>query len=686
MSTEKIPVTRRLVSRMILFGILPTVLLLGAIIALNTRRSYRAAIEGLEANIRVEVALAAAEIEDGNNNAVLTAQRMAEAQVAGMFGDRVTSVAYARAVLAASPQFTAAYFCYEADADGADATSLAAESDVPAAAMDATGRFIPYWFIDPSKGGSIELEPAVDMDTSLYYQGVKNEFARNGKPAPMITEPYEYEGKMIVEQTYPIILDRAFAGVAGVDRSLADLELDLVRLADRMNANAGLISGGDKFIAVTIADNEMGERLQTQNAADTPFGPLVAAFRQDPREVFVTMEESPVSGEQHYYAVAGIPTGNWMLIMGQAPEHVLAPAKAQLARSLILAVIGLLVITAIMLGGAVYVTRRINRAVDAATRVAAGDLTADQATSAGGDETAALLRALGTMTTNLNGLVGQVKQSSIQLNSTATEVAATSREQDATAKSFGAATSQIAAAAKQISATSGELARTIEDVDQVASGTANLASAGRTDLDTMQSTMHGLDDATRSIADKLSVINEKASRITGVVTTINKVAEQTNLLSVNAAIEAEKAGEYGQGFLVVAREIRRLADQTGAATLDIEQMVQQMQSSVSTGVMEMDRFADQVRHVVANVGQISSQMGEILENVNSNSASFKQVNEGMRSQSLGAQQISEAMGQLTTDAQRTSAAVREYGQAAEQLHDAVAKLRSSISSFRLRSE
>src|SRR4030095_7834329 len=97
----------------------------------------------------------------------------------------------------------------------------------------------------------------------------------------------------------------------------------------------------------------------------------------------------------------------------------------------------------------------------------------------------------------------------------------------------------------------------------------------------MSATMERLAKSTGSISTKLGVIREKASDINGVVTTITKVADQTNLLSVNAAIEAEKAGEYGLGFLVVAREIRRLADQSAVATLDIEQMVRQMQAAVS---------------------------------------------------------------------------------------------------------
>src|SRR5207245_2721664 len=111
-----------------------------------------------------------------------------------------------------------------------------------------------------------------------------------------------------------------------------------------------------------------------------------------------------------------------------------------------------------------------------------------------------------------------------------------------------------------------------------------LADAGRVGLRQMEETMRQLSDATGSISAKLRTIREKAGGINLVVTTITKVADQTNLLSINAAIEAEKAGEAGLGFLVVAREIRRLADQTAVATLDIEQMVRQMESAVAAGV------------------------------------------------------------------------------------------------------
>jgi methyl-accepting chemotaxis protein WspA len=199
----------------------------------------------------------------------------------------------------------------------------------------------------------------------------------------------------------------------------------------------------------------------------------------------------------------------------------------------------------------------------------------------------------------------------------------------------------------------------------------------------MDATMRQLERATSSISARLAAIREKAADISGVVTTITKVADQTNLLSVNAAIEAEKAGEQGLGFLVLAREIRRLADQTAVATLDIEQMVRHMQSAVTAGVMEMDRFAEEVRRGVASVEQIGGQMGQIIGQVQTLSERFDSVNHGMRSQSQGARQISEAMSQLTDGARQSATSLREFNAATAHLRDAVGGLKQEISHFKV---
>jgi len=299
------------------------------------------------------------------------------------------------------------------------------------------------------------------------------------------------------------------------------------------------------------------------------------------------------------------------------------------------------------------------------------------------NETEKLIEAIALMTKYLASLVGQVQRSSVQMVSTATEIAAASREQESTVTEFGASTTEIAAAVKEISATSQELAKTMQDIKETAGHTENLADTGHSGLVNMQNSMGQLAQATASISTKLSAINEKAGAINNLVTTITKVADETNLLSLNASIEAEKAGEYGRGFAVVAREIRRLADQTAVSTLDIEQTVKEMQSSVSAGVMEMDKFSEEVAQWVKSVGGISSQLNQILTQIKVLTPRFESVNEGMRSQASGAQQISDAMTQLTEGARNTTESLKHFHEVTSQLKEAAHDLQTEVSRFKV---
>jgi methyl-accepting chemotaxis protein WspA len=199
----------------------------------------------------------------------------------------------------------------------------------------------------------------------------------------------------------------------------------------------------------------------------------------------------------------------------------------------------------------------------------------------------------------------------------------------------------------------------------------------------MEATMRQIIDASGSITAKLAVLSEKTANINSVVTTITKVADQTNLLSLNAAIEAEKAGEYGLGFAVVAMEIRRLADQTAVATYDIEKMVKEMQSAVAAGVMGMDKFSEEVRRGVEDVRQVSTLLAQIIHQVQTFTPRFQTVNEGMHAQATGAQQISETLTQLSEAAQQTAESLRQSNQAIAQLNGAAHGLQTSVARFKL---
>ena len=356
-------------------------------------------------------------------------------------------------------------------------------------------------------------------------------------------------------------------------------------------------------------------------------------------------------------------------------------------RTLGLLALGIVLVVVVMAWfarrAAATLSDRVQLVSDIADRVAQGDLTTTVPTTDDRDETGRLLTAISGMNQSLRGLVTRVKQASVELMSTATEFAATSRQQESTVQGFGASTNEIAAAVKQIAATSQELLATMEGLNAVSGQTADLAEQGQSGLSNLDSTMDRLAQAANAMAARLAAIREEAAEITGVVTTISKVADQTNLLSINAAIEAEKAGEQGLGFLVLAREIRRLADQTAVATLDIEQMVKQMQTAVSAGVMEIDRFAEEVRSGVGTVDRVGGQFGQIISQVKTLSERFDTVNHGMRSQSQGARQIGEAMGQLLDGARQTSLSLREFNAATESLRDAVTVLKQEIAKFNL---
>ena len=328
------------------------------------------------------------------------------------------------------------------------------------------------------------------------------------------------------------------------------------------------------------------------------------------------------------------------------------------------------------------VTIPLKQLVDVMERMRNGDFTQRVALDRN-DEFGVLGDGLNRLADDLSVLVGQVQRSGVQVNITATQIAATSREQQSTTTEIAATTAEIGATSKQISATSRELDKTMNEVVEVAHEPADLAGSGQTGIARMESTMRQIMDASGSITGKLAVLNEKTSNINTVVTTITKVADQTNLLSLNAAIEAEKAGEYGLGFAVVAMEIRRLADQTAVATYDIEKMVKEMQSAVAAGVMGMDKFSEEVRRGVDEIRQVSTQLAQIIHQVQTLTPRFATVSEGMHAQATGAQQISETLTQLSEAAHQTADSLRQSNLAIEQLNEAARGLQTSVARFKL---
>lgn len=677
MVTSKIRFHQSLMGKILLYAALPIAFVLTAVIGYTAHAMYYQLLAVHEKNIVAHAENAAAEINAKTLEAVTTVRTMAMAQEAGLFGKREESRQFAREVLEENPDITGAYFGYEPNADQDDREYLQKMGD-DRGGLDEKGRFIPYWFRDHNDPSKIRLNPLVDMETSLYYNGVRERFQSGSKVKHLVTEPYTYEGKQIFEQVYPIVIGGRFVGIAGVDASLDQMERDLRREAAEWGVDVLVVSRLGKIVSAT-----MDPALKTKPIGQTMYKDILEELHEQ-RKVVLEVRTDPTDNESYYFVAAPIPIGEWTLVV-RVPEYVVVEQITATIRNVIIfSIVGATLVIGLLIYVARSITGGIREAVDAAERVATGNLVCGLEIRTN-DEVGQLLSAIRVMTHDLNSVVKQVVDSSIQLTSTATQLTAASKEQDRTVATFGGSTSQITAAVKEISATSQELVSTMNEVTHVATDTASLADSGRSGLTDMEATMRQLSDATNVVSGKLGTIRERADDINLVVTTITKVADQTNLLSINAAIEAEKAGDYGTGFLVVAKEIRRLADQTAVATLDIERMVREMHVAVSEGVTEMERFAGRVCEAVDEVGSISGKLEMIIEQVKALTPQFENVNEGMRSQSQGAEQIRDAMVQLSEGARQSANSVREFTRAGDNLQQAVVGLREAVSRFKVSS-
>ncbi len=514
---------------------------------------------------------------------------------------------------------------------------------------------------------SSELAAAFDRSRTLLQSELSGFQTYGGSPQPLafVTSPIFDEGRVIgvlamglgPQKVWQVLSDLTGLGDTG----------EIVtgqRTGDAVTVTTPLRHAPDAAFKMQIPiGGDQGTATQRAASGERGYG-TVRDYR----------------GEEVVSAWCYLPSFRWGMNVKQDAKEAFALVNFQRAAIIGLSLATILGVTLAALVVARTISTPIRTAVDVAKQVAGGDLRARVGVTSD-DETGALLAAIQTMTNDLRGLIGRIQKSSVALISTATAIQATSSEQQQVIADYGASTSQAVAAVKEISVTSQELVRTMTEVNDMAAHTGAMAAEGRGNLANMGTTMRQLAESTSSFGAKLGVISERAANINLAVTTITKVADQTNLLSINAAIEAEKAGEYGLGFLVVAREIRRLADQTAVASLDIERMVKEMQYSVSAGVMEMDKFAEQVRGGVREIADISEKLGEIITAVQGISGRFGQVTEGMRAQSQGAEQIREAMVRLAEGASRTASSLNEFNTATTHLREAVGDLKQEVSRF-----
>ena len=654
-------------------GIRPRILILGAltlcILAVLVWGAYRRGVEVLRESAEEAIrgrAAAVAEEFDRSTLEALTAARGMALSLANEGGtDPARADALARAVLDGRPGFAGTWIVLEPEAQDA-------------------GHRLFSWSRDSLDPGSISrtspsgAAPRAALE-SRGYDRIASRSADAARPTDSVVMlPHDEAGTPVIEHVWPIVSAGRFIGAAGVSTRLSDAAAVLSKVRDRLGAagwaaTISVVTPEGQVIASTASDEAFA-------ASDSAWSAVLERLRLGTSAV-VRGDIADGRGDS-LFAGADAQTSGWTVVVQLAWSAITGRAQRPMFDILMAAAGALALLTGLLTWLANRIRHRVAAAAAAARRVAEGDLSV-VVRRGGGDETGQLLRDVSHMTQSLRNIVEQVKEAGRELSATSHDLATAESHQEEAINSLGASTTQAAAASRQISVTGRELLATMNDVASVANDTAAVADAGRENLGSVGETMHGLEESTAEFGRRLGLIRQRAEDINMVITTITKVADQTNLLSINAAIEAEKAGEYGQGFIVVAREIRRLADQTAVATLDIERIVEQMQLAVGDGVAEMERFAAEVKAGVERVHGISGQFADVIGKVHGLSHRFDQVNDGMRAQVTGAQQIAEALVTLTDGSRAAADALQEFQEASRHMSRAVQGLNESVSRFHL---
>lgn len=282
---------------------------------------------------------------------------------------------------------------------------------------------------------------------------------------------------------------------------------------------------------------------------------------------------------------------------------------------------------------------------------------------------ALLALGLGVLTAWLlnRAVTAPLRDTTSVLAATAAEILAASSQQAASASETSAAVVETSTTVDEVAQTSEQAADRARAVAETAQRSAEIGRTGRAAVEESIRTMEGVKEQVESIADSVVVLAEQAQAIGEIIATVNEIAEQTNLLALNAAVEAARAGEHGRGFAVVAGEVRSLAEQSKRATVQVRQILGEIQRATSAAVMTTERGTHQVAAGTRQVNDAGETIRALAETVVEASQAAAQILASAGQQAAGMSQIRQAMRSIQEATQQTLASTRQAEQAAADL-------------------
>lgn len=341
------------------------------------------------------------------------------------------------------------------------------------------------------------------------------------------------------------------------------------------------------------------------------------------------------------------------------------------------------IVLAVLIGFTIVkqITSPLNQAIRIAQAIGNRDMTGT-AIEPRGDEFGTLLKALEQTRTNLSEALGEVGGITTQLAAAAEELSVVTNQTSAGVNNQRIETEQVATAMNEMSATVQEVAQNAEEAAAAAQKADTQAKTGNKALQVALADINQLSEDVNQSAEAIQRLNKDSSSIGTVLTVINSIAEQTNLLALNAAIEAARAGEAGRGFAVVADEVRNLAHRTQESIGQIEQLIANLQHGSQNAVEMMDNSRTMAHLTLEHAQQAGDELAAIMRTVSEIQAMNIQIATAAEEQSAVAEEINASVVNVNNIADQSAAAVEETSASSAELARLGQSLQSLVARFK----
>jgi methyl-accepting chemotaxis protein len=322
----------------------------------------------------------------------------------------------------------------------------------------------------------------------------------------------------------------------------------------------------------------------------------------------------------------------------------------------------------------------LNEMAQAVNQVATGDLTIGVTPRSEKD---AVGNAFAQMLANLRQLARQMQEATENISRANSNISAATAEQAATVTEQAASVAETTTTLEEVRQTAEQSAERAQLVSEMASKTLKLAENGLDAVKKTEDGMLGLKDQVRLIAETILNLSEQTLQIGEIIATVNDIADQSNLLALNAAMEAARAGEAGRGFAVVAGEVRNLAEQSRQATAQVANILSEIQKAANTAVMVTEKGTKSAEGGVELAQATGDSIRVIREHTQQAVAAAEQIAASARQQLAGLDQITRAMENINQGATQTQKGMQQVDQAAQNLNDLARQLTSIVQQYKI---